>query len=251
MVQCKTWAIVIKTLDYGESDRIVTFYTSDFGKVKGFAKGAKKSKRRFSNALELFTLNRLIFFDKKESGLVRIEGCDIVNAFPAIREDVRKIAFGCYLVELVDEMTGEREANPDLFDLLKVFLSLLSDGDGEAQILRIFEIRLLSLLGYRPWLDRCLRCNETLEHSVKVHFSVKKGGLLCERCSRGYMDLIPVSLGTAKLLHVAIEMDLSKIHRLKFSKQALGEGEAILSKFIQYHTNRELKSKKFLKDLGM
>ena len=66
MRQFKTWAIDIKTLDYGESDRIVTFYTSDFGKVKGIAKGAKRSKRRFSNALEVFTLSRLIFFDKKE-----------------------------------------------------------------------------------------------------------------------------------------------------------------------------------------
>ena len=251
MGQFKTSAIVIKTLDYGESDRIVAFYTSDFGKVKGIAKGAKKSKRRFSNALELFTLSRLIFFDKKEAGLVRIEGCDIVDSFPAIREDIRKIGFGCYLVELVDEMTAEREANPDLFNMLKAFLSLLSDSGAEAQILRIFEIRLLSLLGYQPGLDRCLRCDETLEHGGKVHFSVKKGGLLCERCSRGYMDLIPVSLGTAKILQVAMEMDLSKVHRLKFSKQALWEGETILSNFIQYHINRELKSKKFLKDIGM
>ena len=67
----------------------------------------------------------------------------------------------------------------------------------------------------------------------------------------GYTDLIPVSLGTAKMLQVAVEMDLSKVHRLKFSKQALVEGEAILSTFIQYHINKELKSKKFLKDLGI
>ena len=251
MPQFTTSAIVIKTLDYGESDRIVAFYTPDFGKVKGIAKGAKKSKRRFSNALELFTLSRLIFFDKKESGLVRIEGCDIVDSFPAIREDIRKIAFGCYLVELLDEMTPEREANPDLFNMLKAFLSLLCDSGAEAQILRIFEIRLLSLLGYRPGLDRCLHCNKTLEHGGKVFFSVTKGGLLCERCSRGYMDLIPISLGTAKILQGAMEMDLSKVYRLKFSKQALWEGETILSTFIQYHINRELKSKKFLKDLGM
>ncbi len=251
MAQFKTWAIVLKTLDYGESDRIVAFYTSDFGKVRGIAKGAKRSRRRFSNALELFTLSRLIFFDKRESGLVRIEGCDIVDTFPAIREDIRKIAFGCYLVELVNEMTPEREANQDLFNMLKDFLSLLSDSGAEAQILRIFEIRLLTLLGYRPGLDRCLQCDETLEHDGKGYFSVKKGGLLCERCSRGYVDLIPVSLGTAKILRVAMEMELSKVHRLKFSKQALLEGETILSQFIQYHINRELKSKKFLKDIGM
>jgi len=251
MGQFKTSAIVIKTLDYGESDRIITLYTSDFGKIKGIAKGAKKSRRRFSNALELFTLSRLIFFDNRELGLVRIEGCDIVNTFPAMREDIRKIAFGCYLVELVNEMTAEREVNPDLFNMLRIFLSLLSDGEAESQILRVFEIRLLSLLGYRPELSRCLRCNEPLEHGGEAHISVKKGGLLCERCSQGYIDLIPVSLGTAKILHVAMEMDLSKVGRLKFSKQALWEGEAILSKFIQYHINKELKSKKFLKDLGM
>jgi DNA repair protein RecO (recombination protein O) len=251
MPQFKTSAIVIKTLDYGESDRIITLYTSDFGKIKGIAKGAKKSKRRFSNALELFTLSTLIFFDKRESGLVRIEGCDIVDTFPTIREDIRKIAFGCYFAELVDEMTAEREGNPDLFTMLRAFLSLLSDGEAEAQTLRIFEVRLLSLLGYRPELSRCLRCDQPFEHGEEARFSVQKGGLLCERCSHGDIDLIPASLGTAKILHVAVEMDLSKVHRLKFSKQALSEAEAILSRFIQYHINKELKSKKFLKDLAM
>ena len=251
MAQFKTSAIIIKTLDYGESDRIITLYTSDFGKIKGIAKGAKRSRRRFSNALELFTLSRLIFFDKREWGLVRLEGCDIVDAFPAIRDDIRKIAFGCYFAELVDEMTAEREVNPDLFKALRTFLSLLSDGETNTQILRVFEIRLLSLLGYRPELNRCLRCNEPFEPGEGARFSVKKGGLLCEKCSRGYIDLIPVSLGTAKMLNLAVEMELSNVHRLKFSKQALSEGEAILSAFIQYHTNKELKSKKFLEDLGM
>ena len=246
-----TWAIVIKTLDYGESDRIVAFYTSDFGKVRGIAKGAKRSKRRFSNALELFTLSRLIFFHKRDAGLMRIEGCDIVDTFPAIREDIRKIAFGCYCVELVDEMTAERESNPDLFDMLRAFLSLLNGGRAEPELLRIFEIRLLSLVGYRPGLERCLRCNQTLEHGGQIHFSVKQGGVLCERCSQVYGDLIPVSPGTARMLHVAMEMDLSKVHRLKFSQRALWEGETILSAFIQYHINKELKSKKFLKELGM
>jgi DNA repair protein RecO (recombination protein O) len=251
MPQFKTSAIVIKTLDYGESDRIITLLTTDFGKIKGIAKGAKRSRRRFSNALELFTLSKVIFFDKRETGLVRIEGCDIVDTFSAIRDDIRKIAFGSYFAELVDEMTAEREGNPDLFNTLKVFLSLLSDGEAETQILRVFEIRLLSLLGYQPELNSCLRCNEPFEPGEGARFSVKKGGLLCEKCSHGYTDLIPVSLGTARMLHLALEMDLSKVHRLRFSQQALSEGEVILSTFIQYHINKELKSKKFLKDLGM
>jgi DNA repair protein RecO (recombination protein O) len=251
MGQLRTWAIVIKTLDYGESDRIITFYTADFGKITGIAKGAKRSRRRFSNALELFTLSRMMFFDKRESGLVRIEGCDIDNTFPGIREDVRKVAYGCYLVELLDEMSAERQANPELFTMVKTFLSLLNDAEVETQILRIFEVRLLSLLGYRPELIKCLRCNGTLQHCRHVNFSVKQGGLLCERCSQGYGDLILVSLGTARILQAAAEMDLAKVRRLKFSNQALWESEAILSKFIQHHIDKELKSKKFIESLGM
>ena len=251
MNQCRTWGIVLKTLDYGESDRIITFYTADFGKIRGIAKGAKRSRRRFSNALELFTLSRVMFFDRRESGLVRIEGCDVVDTFPAIREDVHKFAYGCYLVELVHELTADREANPDLFATVRKFLSLLSDTEVEAQLLRTFEIRLLSLLGYRPELVRCLRCSGNLQHCGHVNFSVHKGGLLCERCSQGYGDLIPVSPGTARILQAAVEMDLAKVQRLKFSKQALRESEVILSRFIQHHTDKELKSKKFIESLEM
>src|SRR5512147_646361 len=121
----KTNAIVIRSVNYGESDKIVTFFTQDFGKLKGIAKGARRSKKRFQNALDLFSHLRLIFFDREGMGLVRAQGCDILNSFPKIREDLKKIVYGNYFLEMVSEMAGEREVHPEAFDLLLAFLKTL------------------------------------------------------------------------------------------------------------------------------
>ena len=77
-----THAIVVHSINYGESDKIVTFFTRDFGKLKGIAKGARRSKKRFQNALGLFSHLRLLFFDREGMGLVRAQGCDILSLFP-------------------------------------------------------------------------------------------------------------------------------------------------------------------------
>src|SRR4030067_2435960 len=105
----ETNAIETRSLNYGESDKIVTFFTKDFGKIKGIAKGARRRRKRFQNALGLFSHIRLIFFDREGMGLVRAEGCDLLHTFPKIREDLKKIYYGNYYLELVNEMAGEQE----------------------------------------------------------------------------------------------------------------------------------------------
>ncbi len=248
----KTNAIVIRSLNYGESDKIVTFFTKDFGKVKGIAKGARRSRKRFQNALGLFSHLRLIFFDKEEMGLVRAEGCDILHSFPKIREDLKKILYGNYYLELVNEMAGEREGNPEAFELLLSSLSNLEELDLQEEQLRIFEIRMLSLFGYRPNMRKCNLCKrewEGLKEPPFVFFSLERGALLCEACSKMRNNLIPISLGTARLLEKISEVEFSKIERLKFTLQALSESRELLPRFISYQLGKELKSLKAIKDI--
>ena len=246
-----TNAVVIRTLDYGESDKIVTFFTKDFGKIKGIAKGARRSKKRFQNALDLFSHLRLIFFDREGMGLVRAEGCDILNSFPKIREGLKKIFYGNYFLELVNEMAWEREANREAFDLLLSFLSILDEMEAEEERLRVFEIRMLSLFGYQPNMRRCDSCKEDWENlkTVPVFFSIEKGGLVCERCSKGRNHLVPLSLGTARLIERISQMELSKIHRLRFTSQALSESRQLLPRFIAYQLGKELKSLKAINSI--
>ncbi len=248
----KTNAIVIRSLNYGESDKIVTFFTKDFGKLKGIAKGARRSRKRFQNALGLFSHLRLLFFDREGVGLIRADGCDILHSFPKIRENLKKIIYGNYYLELVNEMAGEREGNSEAFELLLSSLLNLEEQELQEEQLRIFEIRMLSLFGYRPNMRRCNLCQrewEDLGQPPAVFFSLERGALICKACSSMRNHLIPISLGTAKLLEKISQVELCMIPRLKFTYQDLADSRELLPKFISYQLGKELKSLKALNSI--
>lgn len=241
--------IVIQSFDYGESDRIVTFFTLEYGKMKGIAKGARRSRKRFSNSLDLFCHVRILFFEKEDRPLGRIDQSDVVEFFPTLGQDIAKMGYGSYFVELVDAMVGERQAQKGVFDLLRQFLSMLNEVEPKEEMLRIFEIRLLSLLGYRPNLSSCIHCGRPLERLDRIYFAPARGGIFCEKCCPTKERFFPLGAGTARLLEKAAETDLSKIHRLRFSSRSLTESREILPRFIQHHLNRELKSLRFLESI--
>lgn len=249
----RTQAIVIRSLSYGESDKIVTFCTRDFGKLKGIAKGARRSKRRFQNVLGLFSHLRLQFFDREGMNLVRVEGGDLLHSFPNIRENLKKIYYGNYYLELMNEMSGERESNPEAFDLLLSFLTGLDATGPEEERLRMFEIRMLALFGYRPYLTRCGLCKggwEEMREAPVVFFSLDKGTLICAKCAKNGKGLVSLSLGTARLIDHVSQTELSKLDRLRFTPEALAESRAVLPGFIARQIGKELKSLKAIREIG-
>src|SRR5512137_804594 len=124
----KTRAIVLRSLDYGESDRILTFLTDEVGKLKGIAKGARRSRRRFANALEPFSLATILFSRRGSSGLSFIEGSDVINHFAGIRADLDGTLVAAYVAELAEQFSVEGKKNLPLFELLKDFLGFIECG---------------------------------------------------------------------------------------------------------------------------
>lgn len=246
-----TQAIVIRSFNYGESDKILTFFTRDFGKLKGIAKGARRSKKRFQNVLGLFSHLRLIFFDREGMGLVRVESADLLHPFPNIREDLKKIYYGNYYLELVDEMAGEREANSGAFDLLLSFLKALDTIPPEEDQVRMFEIRMLSLFGYRPQMTRCGLCRRDWEElkDAATFFSLEKGTLICGLCSKSEEKLFPLSLGTARLIDQIAQVEPDKLGRLRFTAQALSESRRLLPAFITHQLGKELKTLRAIREI--
>lgn len=249
MPEQSTSAIIINIRDFGEIDRIVTFYTCDFGKVAGIAKGARKSQRRFGAALDLFSHVALSFFTKETLGLVRINHLQLLNPFPSLHEDIMRMGYGGYLAELVMEMTAEGMPNKELFETLVRFFFILDTYPLKEDYLHIFEMRLLDALGYRPCLDRCTHCKKDLKEEDVLRFSLSRGGVVCSTCNADYKNLYPVSLGTLKLLQQSYTLSLDKIQRLVFSSQALEESREILPRFIQYHSEKELNTLKFIEKM--
>ncbi|HEY8370682.1 MAG TPA: DNA repair protein RecO [Thermodesulfobacteriota bacterium] len=179
----QTSAVVVRSLDYGESDRIVTFVTPDAGRLTGIAKGARKSRRRFGAALELFTLVRLTYFEKPAFDLVRLESAEILASFPDARRDLVKIAQAAYLVEAAGRAVQPREPALPVFRLLVETLGAVDAEPPDERRLRAFELRLLALLGYHPELRRCARCRRHRPEAGRFRVSVQAGGLVCRTCS--------------------------------------------------------------------
>lgn len=245
----KTQAIILQSLPYGEADKIISLYTLDFGKLRGIAKSARRSRKRFGNSLEVCSHVAVTFFERETSHLVRLEHCDLLNPFPSLREDILRLALACYFIELVNELTGERIKHPALFSLLVNFLSMIEQRAPHEETKRIFEIRLLSLLGYQPQLDHCTKCAKEL-NGEKLYFAIQEGGVVCLDCSRTLPNLVPISMGTLKTLRHAQVIPLDKISRISFSSHGLKESAELLGPFLRQYLGRPLKAQKFLEELN-
>jgi len=240
--ELRTEAIILRAIDYGESDRIVTFCTADFGKIRGIAKGARRSRKRFANAIEPFCCSRILFSRRSPDSLALIEGCDVISHFPGIRSDLEKTLAASCLIDLTDQFTSEDKKSEASFRLLLDFLRLLEETAFTEALLRFFEIRLLRISGYDPVLDHCISCKTPIGNEVAYRFDAAKGGLTCNVCAPGSRDAIPVSLGTIRTLLLGREMETDRLGRLLLSDQSADESRRLLAHFIRHLLGRELKS---------
>lgn len=244
----KAHAVILNSLDYGESDRILTFYTKEHGKIKGIAKGARRSKKRFVGNLEPMSQIKLIFFHTEKSELMRVEDANLIEGFQSLRMDIDRLSQACYLLELTSEMTREGQTQPAIYDLLAGFLKLLDNGGDMGALVRFFEIRLLASLGYMPHLSGCVVCKGALE-GLDRKFSSEKGGAVCRKCSGSLPGLVTVSPPTMGFLSMALKFDSDKLGRLKPNAAFLNESERLLYDFIKFQIGKELKTKKFMDKL--
>ena len=248
-ISYETEAIVLHTLDYGESDRIVSFYTVEFGKVKGIAKGARRSTKRFANTLEPFSRLQLLFSRRHPEGLAFVEAGSVVNHYPRIREDLKKTLYASYMVDITDQFTLENKTNAELFHLLDDFLELINRGSVSEDIVRFFEMRLLRLVGYDPVLDRCVACQAPLENGAMYHFSVREGGLKCVACAPRDYDFLGVSTGTVKSMLLGKNLEHEQLRRLVLSEQGASESRRFLERFITHLLGKEVKSLHVLREI--
>jgi DNA repair protein RecO (recombination protein O) len=186
----KSAAVVIGSFPLGESDRLVTFYSRDFGKIRGVAKAARRMRSRFGSALELCTLGELVFFDTGRSELVRIDHFDITRPFNRVRENLETLAQAAWVVECVARLTAERDRHVALFSLLVRALRALEGSPAPARVAICFGVRCIEALGHRPRLDACVECGRAYPFPRP---SLGEGGLICGACARASVDTMPIS----------------------------------------------------------
>jgi DNA repair protein RecO (recombination protein O) len=245
----KTAGFVLRTLSYGESDLIVTFYSSGFGKLKGIAKGAKRSKKRFANVFEPFSLTDIIFTRKSRDMLALIESCDIIDHYHSIRQDMEKTLIASYFIDLTDHFSPEGKKNENVFQLLQDFLLILGNEKASDAIVRFFEMRLLKLTGFEPALDHCIICKTPVTNGNSYYFHAGEGGIKCSVCARPQRYEQPISAGTVRTLLLGKDMDIHKIKLIALTDSLSAESRSILIGFIAHVLGREVKSLKVMEQV--
>lgn len=184
MALYKTDAVVLSRRSLGESDRLVEFYSRDFGRVRGVAKSARRPRSRFGSALETFTLGRLVFFDTGRSELVRVDHFDILRSFVHVREHLERLGRGAWMLECLARLSAERDPHPALFGLLARSLRALEGRGTPERVAACFALRAIDLLGHRPRIDRCVSCGRPYPFPDAA-LDPGEGGLMCGTCGGG------------------------------------------------------------------
>lgn len=226
---CKTQAVALKRVDYGNSSQIATLYTRDYGKIRVLARGSKRAEKKSPGSIDLFSYLEIVFMYREGTGLHLLTEWESLRDFSVFRNDIERFYAGCYVVELVDELTVEGDRNGPLFDLiLDTFYGLSRLGDIEI-VLRAFELQMLKLLGYLPQLDECVSCGVEFGERTGAVLSPVNNGLLCRRCSGSGArpSLSPGTLRTALLLTGSDAMGRRRLrlpHRVSAELKALSQG---------------------------
>jgi DNA repair protein RecO (recombination protein O) len=249
--RAKLTAIVLRVVDTGEADRVVTLLSRERGKIAAFARGARTSRRRFGGALEPFTLVAAEVRERAGSDLLGLDSVSPLQAFGAIRGDLARISCAAYAAELSRELVRDHEAHEDLFDLLAAYLAALDAGPAWPTALRAFELGALRAAGLSPRLDACARCGGAPEPDRPARFDPGQGGILCPACA-------PLAAPGAPTLSPMAAAGLARLSRGGLASAAAEplapgagrEARDALTAFLDHHLGRRLQARRFLDEVG-
>lgn len=243
---------MLRSVDFGESDRVLQLLVPESGRISAMAKGARRSRRRFAGTLDLFNHLRVSIEQRRSGAMARLDQAQLVRSFTELRRDPARFALGCYLLELIGRLApdgGVRADTERLFDFALAALGQVSRRSPDLRLRALLELRALDALGLRPELGRCVRCGRRPEGEAPLGFHVSDGGPVCGACGVRMEGLLPVHPGTLRALEQGLRFDLEHLERLVLPPRSLAEARELLARFQRFHLGVELRSEPFLEQM--
>lgn len=239
----RTKGVVLRRNDLGEADKILTIYTSHFGKLRAVAKGVRRPSSRLGGHVDEFAYADLLLAKGRDLDIVTQS--QTLDTFRRMREELWRGSYAYYVAELVDSFTEDRIENQPLFDLLVATLKRLTEGDDLWTMVRFFELHLLDLVGYRPELVHCVGCRTEIKPEANC-FSALMGGVLCPECGRREASARTLSLNGLKVLRYLQRLPAPPSGSLKLDSFIRREVESATRSHIEHLLERAVKSTAFL-----
>ncbi len=234
----KTEAIVLRSIRYGEADRILHLYSRERGRLGAIAKGARKPKSRFGGRLEPFFRLDLVLHEGR-GDLLTVTGVTTLDGYPRLRSSGPALEAGARACDAVLRLLDSAEPNQAAYNLLGRYLALLDDPAGapRAATLEValsFRLKLALVAGFAPELASCARCGEA-DHLVG--FSGAAGGVVCASCEAG-------SFGLSEEAHAFMVEALAKplIEAPPAEPLALRQVERAVGETLEHHAHVQLRA---------
>jgi len=244
-----THAVILRSVDVAESDRILHLLVPEHGRITAIASGARRSTKRFAGTLDLFNHLRVSLHRRRGASIDRLEQAVLVRHYAPLRTDAARFALGCYVLELLDRLAPEGGPRRDMQRLFRFALDsfeAIAVHRPDPALRAILELRALDALGLRPELRRCIGCGHELAGEQAVGFHIADGGPVCGACAARRSGVVPVHVGTLRALERALELDVRSLDRLILSARAIDEARTIVGRFQRFHVGVELRSQRFL-----
>ena len=242
----RTEAIVVRRVNLGEADRILTLFTRDRGKISVVAKGCRRGASSMSGATELCSYAS--FQLAMGANLDVVTQVELKTAFLALRGSLDRISRAMYALEFCNEFLEERQPQPDLFDLLLSALYVIQKAQQLDWTVAGFELQAMSILGYAPQLDVCSVCGRP-GNAAECRFSAVLGGILCEACGPSRRESVIVSPAAGAALRRMMESQLPALGCEEAPAALAIEVRRLMRSHVRHRAEKEFKSVRFIEQL--
>ena len=238
-------AIILRTYPFRETDRIVVAYTRKYGKVRGVARGSRRTRSRFSGRLEPLSWVELVAFEGRSQELVSIDKVELLKGYGLAIKDYQAYLRSSYVLELLMETVPEREANDSLFRLLLHVLPFLRDRDKSRLASVYFQIWHLKLAGLLPSLTACSGCGAALGPGTGAYSQRDASGFFCRECRKGAGRRIDRDV--LELAGLVVKKSLPELAGGQVAKQAISALNAVAEEMAQSGFERKFDSLSLLR----
>lgn len=242
----KTQAIVLKRKNFKESDRILTFYTLNYGKITAIAKGAQKTKSKMAGSLEPFYFIDLKMVEGKKYKIV--SEARIIKTFKNIQKNFKKTTLAYFINEIIDKMTPEEEKNNQIFYLLLKTLEYINQTKKISLVLPYFILNFIEIIGFKPNLEECIRCGKAVEEKKDIYFSLKEGGVACQNCFN--LSDKKITINIIKFLKLSEKLEINFLDKIKTNKQTAQEIENFLINYLEFIGEKKFNVQKIWKKIA-
>lgn len=237
MSNVKINGIILSENNLGDFDKMLTMLTPGVGKISCVAKGARRPKSALLAGTQIFCFGEYLMY--KGTNTYHINSVETIEVFYNIRTDLDKLKYAVHINKIVQDVTHENENSYNILQLLLNTLYTISETDKDLDmVLGVFKLRLLTILGFTPNINKCTNCKE--KENLQ-YFSIRDNGFKCEACSKQDKSTIKMSESTINAIKYTVMAPAKKIFSFNIKDEALEEFKLITKIYFNEKLEKEYK----------